>query len=132
VSTCVIREGRVLLIQRGKPGRLQGLWTFPGGHVEWGESLREAALRELREETGVTAEITAIIDTIEVIHRDGIGRKEAHFVLTVFIAAWTAGEASPNDDAAAVRWAAPNEFDSIALTPGTAELLGRAIPALAR
>lgn len=132
VSVCVVRDGLALLAQRAKNDRLKGLWSLPGGHVELGETLREAALRELREETGVKAEIKLLLDTIEIIHRDASGEVEHHYVLTVFGAEWTAGEATAASDAAAVRWASPDDVDGLAMTPGTADLVRRAVPLLMR
>lgn len=130
VSICVVRDGRALLAQRAKNDRLKGLWSLPGGHVELGETLREAALRELREETSVKAEIKLLLDTIDIIHRDPEGRVERHYVLTVFGAEWTAGEAVAASDAAAVRWASPSDVDALPMTPGTADLVRRAVPLL--
>lgn len=128
VSICVVRDGRVLLAQRAKNDRLKGLWSLPGGHVELGETLRQAALRELGEETGVTAEIKLVLDAIDIIHRDRKGAVERQYALTVFGAEWTAGEARPGSDASAVRWVLPSELASLSMTPGTADLIARAVP----
>jgi mutator protein MutT len=130
VSICVVREGKALLAQRSKQDRLKGVWTFPGGHVEWGETLREAAVRELKEETGVEAEIRLILDTIDIIHRTPEGTTEAHYVLTIFGGVWLAGEATAMSDAAAVMWAAPQDLDGLPMAPRTADILVKAIPLL--
>ena len=64
-SACVWRGGRVLLIQRAKPPI--GIWSLPGGHVEFGETAHAAAMRELLEETGTTADLTAFVRLYEII-----------------------------------------------------------------
>lgn len=129
-SICVVRQGRALLVRRHDSGPLAGLWSLPGGHVEWGETLREAALRELREETGIEAEICLLLDSVDVIGRDPVGRVRYHYVLTVFGGLWQAGEARAGGDAAAVQWAGPDDLDRLDMTPGTAALIRRAIPLL--
>ena len=70
VSACVWRDGKVLIARRAKPP-LKGVWSLPGGHVEWGEALRDAARRELKEETGIEAELETIVDVADVIRREG-------------------------------------------------------------
>jgi len=122
VSVAVRRGEQVLLVQRGRPP-LAGLWSLPGGLVEAGESLAEAAKRELREETGVTADIGEAIDRAEIILRDADGRVEAHYVLVVFGAAYRGGEAIAADDAADVMWAGEDDLAKLALTDDTARVL---------
>ncbi len=89
----VWRGDAVLLIRRGKPP-FEGLWSIPGGRIQPGEPVRETALRELREETGVTAEIAGLIDVVDSIGDHG------HYVLIDFAARWIAGEPAAGDDAA--------------------------------
>jgi mutator protein MutT len=127
VSICVVRQGRVLLAQRAKEP-LRGLWSLPGGRVEWGETLRQAALRELAEETSVEAEIKVLLDSVDVIQRDPSGNVLYHYVLTTFGALWVSGDGQAGGDASAIRWAAPAELDRLAMTPGTADLIRRAVP----
>ena len=86
------RGDEVLLIRRGHPPRL-GEWSIPGGKVEWGETLAVAALRELREETGVEAELGALIEVYEIIEPD------FHYVLIDYVAHWREGEPRAADDA---------------------------------
>jgi 8-oxo-dGTP diphosphatase len=92
-----LRGDEVLLIRRGTPPRL-GEWSLPGGRIEWGERAVDAALRELREETGVEAEITGLLDVI-----DGLfpGR---HYLLVDYAARWVSGEPRAGDDAADARF----------------------------
>jgi ADP-ribose pyrophosphatase YjhB (NUDIX family) len=94
----------LLLAQRSKGGYL-GRWGFPGGHVEHGETVIEAAMRELTEETHVKAEPVGILTTLDEIGRDASGTVQWHYVLIAVLAHWTSGEAVAADDAAAVCWA---------------------------
>ncbi len=109
-SIAVWREGKVLIVQRGKHPK-QGMWAFPGGHVELGETVRDAALRELQEETGVSAEITRVADYFDLIGKDADDQIENHYVLIVFAAKWLTGEPIPGDDAADVFWLDPDKLD---------------------
>lgn len=121
ISACVWRDGRVLIAERSKPP-FEGVWSLPGGHVEWGEALRDAARRELREETGVEAELTMLLDVAEVIHRNG-AEVTAHYAIVCFGGRWRSGEAQAGDDALAVRWAMPEELGSVRMTSGTLEII---------
>jgi 8-oxo-dGTP diphosphatase len=127
VSTVVHHDGKVLLVERSKPP-WQGLWSLPGGHVEWGETLREAAVREVLEETGVTVEISRLVDSIDVINRED-GSIRSHHALTVFLARLVSGVPQPGSDAAAVMWADPDRLRELRLIPGTREAVERALAA---
>ncbi len=122
VSTAVWREGRALLVLRGKQPS-KDLWSLPGGHVEFGETLQEAALRELMEETSVEASIQDHTHWLDIISRDADGAARSHYVIAVFRAAWVSGEAVAGDDAAAVQWRTPDDLDDLAMTSGTADRL---------
>lgn len=126
VSMCVVKDGKVLLAKRGNRNGY-GLWSFPGGHVKHGEALRDAALRELAEETGVNAEIVRLLDTIEIVHKDPSGDIEAHFVLSVFLGNWLSGTAVADSDASAVKWVDGAQVADLKTTPGTAEFVEAAI-----
>ncbi|MBN9478759.1 MAG: NUDIX hydrolase [Bordetella sp.] len=95
VGVVCLRGDEVLLIRRGKPPR-QGEWSLPGGRIEPGERLADAALRELREETGVEAELIGLIDVVDGLFPEA-GR---HYVLIDYAARWRSGEPVAGDDAA--------------------------------
>ncbi len=122
VSVACWRGDSVLLAQRGKAPN-KGLWSLPGGHVELGERLAEAALRELLEETSVTAELEGLATTLDVIRQDEGGQVTTHYVIVVFKARWVSGRAVAGDDAAAVQWRRADDLDDLAMTPRTADLV---------
>jgi ADP-ribose pyrophosphatase YjhB (NUDIX family) len=116
-SVAVFREGRVLIARRAR-SPLAGLYALPGGVVEVGETLREAALRELAEEVGLEADILAFVDHVEPIVFDG-ARVREHYVIASFVARWRAGEARSGAEVDAVAWIEP---ETIARWPTTPEL----------
>lgn len=103
-AIAVLVDGdRVLLAQRSKsPDR--GLWGFPGGHVEPGETALEAARRELREETGLEARAVEYLTNVDVIRRDESGKVIVHYLLAAVLCADPLGTPRPDDDAMDVAW----------------------------
>ena len=104
----VRRGGRVLLAQRSVPPGV-GQWGFPGGLVELGETVHECAARELREETGITADPVATLKVIDRIGHDEAGKVKTHFTLVAVLLEWRAGEGKPIEDATALGWFTPDE-----------------------
>jgi ADP-ribose pyrophosphatase YjhB (NUDIX family) len=119
-SACVWKDGKVLLIQRAKPPL--GLWSLPGGHVEFGETAVAAAERELLEESGVTADLTAFIGLYEVI----LDKPAFHYAIACYGGMWRSGEAQASSDALEARWLAPAELDSLDFAPNVREAIARA------
>lgn len=131
VSVAVFRDGKVLLAARtAKP--YARLFTLPGGLVETGETLEAAALRELREETGVLARIAAFNRAVEHIQRDSAGRVERHYVILSFAARWIADSAPldrfqrPGAEAEEILWRAPDDLADLSMTPGLARIVADA------
>lgn len=112
VLSVVPRGGRVLLVRRAKPPD-RGRWGFPGGRIEPGETLVDAALRELAEETGVMAEGGRVLTALDSIHPDGAGNVAHHFVLVAVLCRWIAGEGAPADDALETGWFTPDEIAAL-------------------
>jgi 8-oxo-dGTP diphosphatase len=125
VSVAVRRNGDVLLVRRARPP-FEGLWSFPGGLVETGERLAEAAAREVREETALAVEVGERIDLAEIIGHDLSGRVDRHYVLIVFAGSYRSGAIAACDDAAEARWFDRAGLAGIELTPDTARILARA------
>lgn len=108
VGVVCLRGDEALIIKRGKPPFL-GEWSIPGGGLELGETTRQAALRELREETAVEAELIGLIDVIDSIASDENGRLAHHLVIVDFAAVWRAGDPEAGDDALEARFAPREE-----------------------
>jgi ADP-ribose pyrophosphatase YjhB (NUDIX family) len=124
-SVSVFRNGRALVAARARPP-LEAVYTLPGGLVESGETLGEAALRELREEVGVEAALIGFVAPIEFIERDDDGRVRHHFVICAHAARWTAGEPQPGQEALDVRWVREDDVATLPTTPGLAGVLRQA------
>lgn len=126
----VVREGSALLVQRSKAPD-EGLWGYPGGHVEAGETVAEAAARELFEETGVRAEPGPVLGTMDAIRRDPDGTLSSHFFLVAVACRYIAGEPQADDDAADARWVTVEDVLSgtLAMSEDVAEVLRLALAA---
>jgi ADP-ribose pyrophosphatase YjhB (NUDIX family) len=122
VGVVVWRGDEVLLIERGK-GPVSGNWSLPGGKQELGETVRETAHREIKEETGVDIDVTCLLDVVDLVRHDAEGRVRFHYTLVDFTAEWRAGEAVAGDDAAAVRWVPLAEIDNYNLWDETLRVI---------
>jgi 8-oxo-dGTP diphosphatase len=129
VSAAIIRGDRVLIVKRARRPA-EGVHTLPGGVVEAGESLSEAVIREIREETALTIEPVALAGTREVIARDDAGKVERHFVILAFAARWIAGEPVLNEELAEAHWRRPDEIAGLKTTEGLAEIVAAAFEKL--
>ncbi len=125
VGSVVVTAERVLLVRRGKPPR-EGSWSLPGGRQRLGETVREAALREVREESGLEVEITALLDVVDSMTRDPAGALAYHYTLVDFLAEWRAGEATAGGDVREVLWADPDALDPYELWDETLRIIALA------
>lgn len=119
VSVMLFDGDRVLIVERAKPP-YQGFWSLPGGAQQWGETLEQAARRELAEETGLAAGPLRFCDFFEPMRRDGAARMTAHYVLAIFAGHAAGGLLQAADDAADAKWATLEEVSTLEMTPGTA------------
>jgi mutator protein MutT len=116
VGVVIVSDGAILLVQRGRdPGK--GLWAVPGGKVRRGETMREAARREAREETGLDVDVGDVIWVGEHIDDDH------HLVLVDFAASVIGGQLAAADDADDVRWVSLADTSGYSLTPTMYDLL---------
>ncbi|MBF9231879.1 NUDIX hydrolase [Microvirga alba] len=121
-SVAVFRDGRVLLAARGKPPG-EGLFSLPGGQVETGETLGEAALRELHEEVGVKAKLIGLLSPVELIEREPDGRVKHHVVIAPHAVRWVSGEPRTGPEAREIRWVTQSDIADLPMTPGLAGIL---------
>ena len=122
VGAIVIKDEKILLVKRNKAPH-KDLWAIPGGSVELGETLQEAAERELSEETGLTIKAGKPVYTFDLIERNGFGDVRFHYVIVDLFANYVSGELHPADDALDARWFAPEDLVHIALSDSTRKLL---------
>ncbi len=129
VGVVCLRGDAVLLIKRGTPP-LEDSWSLPGGRIEWGERAVDAALRELKEETGCVGEIIGLIDVVDALlsRRGESGESPnetpwGHYVLIDYAAHWIAGEPIAGDDARDARFFSPAELDGLNLWSETLRII---------
>lgn len=130
VSAAIFRGGRVLIVRRARPPA-NGLYTLPGGGVELGETLEEAVVREVREETALEVKPVALAGYRQAIARDGSGKIERHFVILPFAARWISGEASLNEELTEAHWLFPDEISGLTTTEGLAQIVAAAAERIA-
>ncbi len=119
----IVRKGRaVLVIRRGQPPR-GGEWSVPGGGVELGETMREAAAREVREECGIEIVVGDVVDSIDIIQRDAAGRVQYHYAIVDFAAYWVSGELHATSDITEAYWVLPEDLDKYPMNSQTRAIL---------
>ena len=124
-SAIIFRGESVLIVERGK-GALPGTWSLPGGHIEPGEKARDAAARELFEETGLAVTLVGLVDVHDAIFRDGEGTLRAHYVLSVFWGRSEEGEPVAATDVRDARFVPVGDVDGYRMTPGAQDIIRRA------
>jgi 8-oxo-dGTP diphosphatase len=125
VGGIIFREDQVLLIKRGKEPGL-GQWSIPGGVVRPGETLKEAVVREIFEETHLKVEVLALAKILERIFRDSEGRVAYHYVLVDFLCRQLSGTLQHDSDAQDARFVPLKDLPSYEVVPVTLEVILRA------
>jgi len=127
VGAVVFKDQQVLLVRRGHPPG-QGQWAIPGGSVHLGETLQQAAEREVLEETAVTVRARQPIYTFDLVDRDADGRVRFHYVIVDLAADYISGNPCAGDDALEARWVPVDELDRFGVNPATRALVRREYP----
>jgi ADP-ribose pyrophosphatase YjhB (NUDIX family) len=130
VSAAIVKDGRVLLVRRANPP-MHGLYTFPGGVVEAGETLEQALFREVDEETALMIRPVGVAGYRDVLIRDKEDRLERHFVIIAFATHWVSGEPKLNEELHDFRWVTPAELKTLNTTEGLGEIADAAFARLA-
>src|SRR4029077_20522157 len=131
VGAIIIEDSRVLLVKRAHPP-LQAQWSIPGGVLEVGELVREAAIREAREETGLIVEPRDLLGVYDRVLRNTDRRVQYHYVLIDFLCRRGGGEIQAADDAAEVRWFTREELPELNLADDTQDVIHKGFAWLSR
>ena len=122
VGAIVFKDREILLVRRAN-APAQDAWAIPGGSVNLGESLQQAAEREIREETSVRIRAGEPVFTFDYIDRDTAGRVRFHYVIVDLMADYISGEPQPGDDAADARWVSEGALETLKVSAMTLKLL---------
>lgn len=131
VGAVIVHEGRAVIVQRGSEP-LKGQWSIPGGALELGETLRQCAVREALEETGLQVEAGEVLEVFDAIYREADGRIPYHYVLIDFACRWLAGELTAGGDAVQARWVTLEELADYELTETARKVIYKALDWAAR
>ena len=131
VGAVIIEDTRVLLVKRAHPP-LQAQWSIPGGVLEVGELVREAAIREAREETGLIVEPRDLLGVYDRVLRNPERRVQYHYVLIDFLCHRIGGELRAASDAAEVRWFTREELPALNLAEDTQDVIHKGFAKLSR
>lgn len=126
VGAVIVDGSRVVLVKRGHEP-LKGEWSLPGGAVELGESLHDALVREVREETGLDVDVGPVVDVVDRVHRTDDGRVEYHFVIVDYLCRVTGGSLACGSDAGDACWAERDDLTRFNLTPLALRVVRKAL-----
>lgn len=122
VGAIVFHQDRVLLIKRGRPPHA-GQWAIPGGRIKLGESLQQAAEREILEETGIQIKAGKPVFAFDLLQHNNDGQCQLHYVIVDLAAEYLHGEPVAGDDAADARWVSAGELAELPVNETTLQLL---------
>ncbi|MEF3168360.1 MAG: NUDIX domain-containing protein [Deltaproteobacteria bacterium] len=122
VAVLVERDGEILMVLRGTPPALK-TWSLPGGKMRLGETILEAAEREVREETGVSVQAERVLTAVDALYEDGSGGILYHYLVVYVCASYQGGEPEARDDALDARWVPRAEFDSLVVEARTRQTI---------
>lgn len=125
VGVVCFKDDQVLIVKRAKPP-IKWEWSIPGGGQELGETTRETALRELKEETGIEARLIGLIDVVDSVSRDDNGDIRFHYTLVDFAAEWISGMPVGDDDVAEAQWTPIAGIDTLDLWSETVRIIREA------
>lgn len=125
VGVVCFKDDHVLLVKRAKPP-IRWEWSIPGGGQELGETTRETALRELKEETSIDARLIGLVDVVDSVSKDENGEVRFHYTLVDFAAEWVAGEPVADDDVSDARWAPLADIETLGLWSETIRIIREA------
>ena len=126
VGAVIVKNDQVLVVRRANPP-LQGQWSIPGGLVDTGETIKEAVIREIREETSLNIEPVELVEVFERILRDADSRVQYHFVVIDYLCRLVSGEAQAGTDVSEIRWARLDELQMLGVTPETRNVIQKAV-----
>lgn len=104
------------------------MWGLPGGAVELGETVKEAVVREVIEETGITVKPVELVAVIDSIHRDDEGNFKYHYVLLEYVCKYVSGKIKASSDAPDARWVPLNDLDQVPIMPSTKRFILKIFP----
>ena len=125
VGVVCFKDDQVLLVKRAKPP-IRWEWSIPGGGQELGETTRDTALRELKEETSIDARLIGLVDVVDSVSKDENGEIRFHYTLVDFAAEWVAGEPVADDDVSDARWAPLADIETLGLWSETIRIIREA------
>ena len=126
VAALILKGREVLLVVRGK-APAHGLWGLPGGAVEVGETLEEAVVREVLEETSVVVKPVELLTVFNPINKDDEGKVRSHFILFEFLCEYVSGKVVAGDDAPDARWVSIDNLDSVNIMQFTRDFIEKVL-----